>query len=218
MKLLATGNTAEVFDFGDGKVCKLFKTGYPLEYIQMEFNNTVIMNKSPILTPKVYEIVERDGRYGIIFQKILGEDLYSEFFKNPSDLEVGFKMLQAVASIQKKLSSFETTEGNSYKDYLKVFGYDGTDKLLDGNFVCHGDLHPGNIIKTPENELYLIDFMNVCRGPKEYDVARSYVLLTENNPDPETPGNAFLQLAGMSYAQIEPFLEGIRFCREREKV
>ena len=28
MELIAKGNTADVFEYGDGKVCKLFKSGY----------------------------------------------------------------------------------------------------------------------------------------------------------------------------------------------
>ena len=46
MKLIATGNTAEVFEYEEDKVLKLFKAGYPLEQIQREFNNTVIMNRT----------------------------------------------------------------------------------------------------------------------------------------------------------------------------
>ncbi len=45
MKLIAIGNTAEVFEYGEDKVLKLFKPGYPVEQIQREFNNTVIMNR-----------------------------------------------------------------------------------------------------------------------------------------------------------------------------
>lgn len=218
MNLIATGNTAEVFEYGEDKVLKLFKAGYPLEYIKMEFNNTVIMNKSPILTPKVYEIVEVDGRHGIVFQKISGTDLYAEFFKNPEDAEAGMRMLSDLAGIQKKLSSFETTEGISYKDFLRNFGYPDADKLPDGNAVCHGDLHPGNIIRTPDNQLYLIDFMNVCHGPKEYDVARTVVLITENNPNAEVTRDAYLQMIGMTWEQIEPFVTGIKWCRNKEMI
>ena len=46
MKLIATGNTAEVFEYKEDKVLKLFKPGYPVEQIQREFNNTVIMNRT----------------------------------------------------------------------------------------------------------------------------------------------------------------------------
>ena len=60
--------------------------------------------------------------------------------------------------------------------------------------------------------------MNVCLGPKEYDVARTYVLLTENNPAAKEIGEIYLSLMGMSFTQIEPFLEAIYFCREKEKL
>ena len=217
MKLIAIGNTAEVFEYEEDKVLKLFKAGYPLEQIQREFNNTVIMNRTCVHTPKTFEIVEHEGRHGIVFQKIIGVDLLSEYLKNPSDEKVAAEILVNLTDIQKKVLSEETTEGISYKNYLDWFGYDGSN-LPDGNFICHGDLHPGNIIRTKDGELCLIDFMNVCRGPKEYDVARTYVLLTENNPAVKAVGKKYLELMEMSFLQIEPFLGAIQFCRRKEKL
>ena len=217
MKLIATGNTAEVFEYEEDKVLKLFKAGYPLEQIQREFNNTVIMNRTCVHTPKTFEIVEHEGRHGIVFQKIIGVDLLSEYLKNPSDEKVAAEILVNLSDIQKKVLLEETTEGISYKNYLDWFGYDASN-LPDGNFICHGDLHPGNIIRTKDGELCLIDFMNVCRGPKEYDVARTYVLLTENNPEAKAVGKNYLELMEMSFLQIEPFLGAIQFCRRKEKL
>lgn len=217
MKLIAKGNTAEIFEYGEDKVLKLFKPGYPVEQIQREFNNTVIMNRICVHTPKAFEIVEQEGRYGIVFQKVLGTDLFSEYLKNPSDEKIASGILTDLSNIQKKVLSEKTEEGISYKNYLEWFGYDAS-FLPDGNFICHGDLHPGNIIRTQKNELYLIDFMNVCRGPKEYDVARTYVLLTENNPAAESIGQTYLELMEMSFSQIEPFLDAVQFCRKKEKL
>lgn len=217
MKLIAKGNTAEVFEYGEDKVLKLFKPGYPVEQIQREFNNTVIMNRICVHTPKTFEIVEHEGRHGIVFQKIIGVDLFSEYLKNPSDEKVAAEILVDLTDIQKKVLLEKTEEGISYKIYLEWFGYDASN-LPDGNFICHGDLHPGNIIRTKDGELCLIDFMNVCRGPKEYDVARTYVLLTENNPEAKAVGKKYLELMEMSFLQIEPFLGAIQFCRKKEKL
>lgn len=217
MKLIAKGNTAEVFEYEEDKVLKLFKPGYPVEQIQREFNNTVIMNRICVHTPKAFEIVEHAGRQGIVFQKIVGVDLFSEYLKNPSDEKIASVILTDLSDIQKKVLSEETTEGISYKNYLEWFGYDASN-LPDGNFICHGDLHPGNIIRTKDGEHCLIDFMNVCRGPKEYDVARTYVLLTENNPEAKAVGKKYLELMEMSFLQIEPFLGAIQFCRKKEKL
>ena len=217
MNLIAIGNTAEVFEYEEDKVLKLFKAGYPLEQIQREFNNTLIINRTCVHTPKTFEIVEHAGRHGIVFQKIIGVDLLSEYLKNPSDEKVAAEILVDLTDIQKKVLSEETTEGISYKNFLDWFGYDASN-LPDGNFICHGDLHPGNIIRTKDGELFLIDFMNVCRGPKEYDVARTYVLLTENNPAAKAVGKKYLELMEMSFLQIEPFLGAIQFCRRKEKL
>lgn len=215
MKLLATGNTAEVFEYETGKVLKLYKKDYPLEYIQMEFRNSKIMNKSPVKTPFVYKIVQSGERHGIVFEKIKGQDLYAEYFGSSQDEESVNRLMFDLSQIQKKLSNFTTTEGISYKDFLGVFGYDAS-HLPDGNFVCHGDLHPGNIIRTTDNQLYLIDFMNVCRGPKEYDVARTIFLLTEHKPNPEAVQEAYLKLMDMTYEQISIYLEAIKYCRKKE--
>lgn len=104
MKLIAKGNTAEVFEYGEDKVLKLFKPGYPLEQIQREFNNTVIMNRTCVHTPKTFEIVKHEGRHGIVFQKIIGVDLLSEYLKNPSDEKVAAEILVNLSDIQKKSS------------------------------------------------------------------------------------------------------------------
>ena len=141
--------------------------------------------------------------------------MFSEYLKNPSDEKIASVILTDLSDIQKKVLLEKTEEGISYKIYLEWFGYDASN-LPDGNFICHGDLHPGNIIRTKDGELCLIDFMNVCRGPKEYDVARTYVLLTENNPAAEAVGKTYLELMEISFSQVEPFLDAVQFCRKKE--
>lgn len=118
MKLIATGNTAEVFEYEEDKVLKLFKAGYPLEQIQREFNNTVIMNRTCVHTPKTFEIVEHEGRHGIVFQKIIGVDLLSEYLKNPSDEKVAAEILVDLSDIQKKVLLEETTKGIPIRIFL----------------------------------------------------------------------------------------------------
>lgn len=56
------------------------------------------------------------------------------------------------------------------------------DKLPDGNSLCHGDFHPGNILIS-DGHAIVIYFMNVCHGDFLYDVART-VFLVEYTPVP----------------------------------
>ncbi|MCQ2241695.1 phosphotransferase [Treponema sp.] len=218
MKLIAIGNTAEVFDMEDGTVCKLFKQGYDKNSIQLEISNTRIINETSLNTPKFFKQVEIEDRTGVIYSKIEGTSLLqeSETCQTPEQMTA---LLQDLANLQKQLHINTTTEGISYKDYLSFFGCKNIENLPEGNIICHGDFHPGNIIRTAENNLFLIDFMNLCRGPKEYDIARTYVLLTEYIPDPQLKafiGNTYLSLMQKDFSEVEPFLEAIENCRKQE--
>ena len=43
MKLIGRGATAEVFDCGDGTVCKLFIPGCPVDAVKREYDNACLM-------------------------------------------------------------------------------------------------------------------------------------------------------------------------------
>ena len=218
MNLIATGNTAEIFDMEDGTVCKLFKQGYDKASIQLEISNTKIINKTGLSTPVFFKKIESGDRTGIIYTKIDGTSLLKES-ENCQSPEQITALIQDLVNLQKQLHTKTTTEGISYKDYLSFFCCKNIESLPEGNTICHGDFHPGNIIRTAENKLVLIDFMNLCRGPKEYDIARTYVLLTEYIPDPHVKtfiGSTYLRLMQTDFLHIEPFISAIENCRKQE--
>ncbi|HEY5563689.1 MAG TPA: phosphotransferase [Clostridiaceae bacterium] len=78
-----------------------------------------------------------------------------------------------------KYNIINATSANSKKRREKL---QNLDKLTDGNTLCHGDFHPGNILILDGNTK-VIDFMNVCHGNFLYDVART-VFLVEYTPVP----------------------------------
>lgn len=69
MNLLGKGNTAEVFEYKNGKVCKLFFEGYPHEYVGLEFKNAKEMYRNEIRVPKPFQIVMIENREGIKSEK-----------------------------------------------------------------------------------------------------------------------------------------------------
>ena len=75
----------------------------------------------------------------------------------------------------------------------------------------HGDYHPGNVMLTVDGEFVIIDLLNVCCGPKEYDVARTFFLL-EN----EKWQDRYLKGMGYCKEDIEGYLEVIREIRKYE--
>jgi aminoglycoside phosphotransferase (APT) family kinase protein len=58
--------------------------------------------------------------------------------------------------------------------------------LPDGDRLCHGDFHPGNIIDTGD-ERVLIDWSNAVRADPAADVARTDLMMRLGEPPPWMP-------------------------------
>ena len=58
----------------------------------------LLMNTTSINTPKAYEIIEHDGRHGIVSDKITGVELLSEFLKNPTDENLATEIIEKLTS------------------------------------------------------------------------------------------------------------------------
>ena len=190
--MVGVGNTAEVFDYGDGKVCKLFYEGYPKEAAEREFRNAREVERLGFPVPKVFEMVESEGRTGIVYEKIVGKSMLECILENPD--RAGF-YLDEFVRLQKKWLieiSVQSASVLSYKEYLhmllngagqeaEVSLLEEIDVLPEDNTLLHGDFHPGNVLISADHRTVVIDFMNACRGPVLYDIARTYVLLKERD-------------------------------------
>lgn len=64
---------------------------------------------------------------------------------------------------------------------LSGFALDVLRQMPDGDRLCHGDFHPGNIL-TSDREAFLIDWINAGRGDPAGDVARTNLLLKLGTP------------------------------------
>jgi hypothetical protein len=71
------------------------------------------------------------------------------------------------------------------------------DELPEGEAICHGDFHPGNILKS-NGENYIIDWFGAYQGDILSDVAHSYLVMKNV---PVIPGlskaqHMFMKIAG----------------------
>src|SRR5665647_2700612 len=166
--LIGIGNTADVFDFGLGKVAKLFHSGYPLASIRKEFENSRLLNSLDVLTPKCYELFHLEDRVGIIYDKIFGVSLL-DLIQQTRDVN---QYAVILADIHKKIlrqhlpsaepakmilrRNIEHTAVLTEQQKLKL--YEILDVLPEDHCFCHGDFHFGNILYA-QDQYYLIDFM-----------------------------------------------------------
>ncbi len=222
--MVGVGNTAEVYDLGEGKVCKLFKQGYPKEAVEREFRNATEVHRQGLPVPKVFELVESEGRTGIVYEKIAGKSMLECIFENPG--KVGF-YLEEFVRLQKnwlKEASVHAASVLSYKDFLQMLiNSTGQEEasllgeinaLPEGDTILHGDFHPGNVLISTDHRAVVIDFMNVCRGPELYDIARTYFLLKEKD---EALGKAYLEQMEVTKGDISLFLNVLERCRMYER-
>lgn len=191
-KIIGVGNTATVYEWEEGKVLKLFYQGYPKEAVEREFNNAKAIRNMDFLKAKAYEISLLEERMGIVYDRVEGESLLDWVMRTGDVQECAVYM----AKLHKAIVKNRISNVPNYKEFLKCNIVNSIsanlkkreevlqmlDKLLDGNTLCHGDFHPGNILIS-DGHTIVIDFMNVCHGDFLYDVART-VFLVEYTPVP----------------------------------
>jgi thiamine kinase-like enzyme len=223
-KIIGIGNTATVYEWEEDKVLKLFYKGYPKESVEREFYNAKAIESMDFAKPKAYEIIFCKERIGIIYDKATGESLLNWVLQTGDLLKCAVYMAKLHRSIvQNRISNVP-----DYREFLKnnILNIPSNnlknreevlhllDKLPDGDTLCHGDFHPGNVLVL-DGQAMVIDFMNVCCGNYLYDVART-VFLVEYTPVPiETKDREILltlkkQLADLYLMQMNVTREMIQ--------
>lgn len=220
-KLIGKGNTAEVFAVGNRKVVKLFNVGYPLASVCNEFDNSKLLHGLNIPTVKSYEMVTYEGRNGILYDRIDGTSML-DILLHTEDIE---KYANTLARLHKQMLACKLSGAVCLKSILKrniedtdhLSGPNKSklinmlDRLPDGDCFCHGDFHFGNVIIEQEQN-YIIDYMNVCRGHEYGDIART-VYLIEMTPVPAQTYNVERILV-MKKQATEIYLQEIGVNRE----
>ncbi len=216
MDIIASGNTADIIEQENNTICKLFKPDYPLIFIEHEFYNAKLISGLGIETPTPYKVINLDGRNGIVYERVFGETLYAKLEDITEDEQEAW--VDIFADLHRKVLNHHVDKVIDFKDFLKILASDSTDILIridalkNGDRLLHGDFHPGNVMVDAYNRLILIDMMNLCKGPAEYDVARTYFLL-EGNKEFQ---NKYLKYMGYKVEELIPYLEVIRLIREKE--
>jgi aminoglycoside phosphotransferase (APT) family kinase protein len=193
--LLGAGRTADVFAWGDERVLKLYQGWMPAPPIEREFAITRLAGQAGLPVPAAEEILQVDGRLGIVFERIRGDSLLKRLESRPLELipisrllaELHARMhdcrLPAGTASQREqieqglgwAKELTETERQSIRGLLS--------RLPDGDALCHGDFHPDNILITERGPV-IIDWMNGRGGHPLGDVARTALLIQQGGLPP----------------------------------
>lgn len=194
---IAEGREAEIFAWDDGAVLRLLRNPNARQQAEWE---AVAMGAAATAcaVPAVRELTTVDGRPGIVMDRIDGEDLLTQLARHPWTVwvagrisgELHAQLHRAVApetlpALKQRLhQTIETSPLVPHE--LKAPALAALDVLPDGDRLCHGDFHPGNVIMDGDRPV-VIDWTAVRRGDPAADVARTLLMLRLGEPPPTSP-------------------------------
>jgi len=200
---VAQGGQADIYDYGDGKVLRVPRRPRDYDRIRYEYSVYSLLSGSNIKAPKAYELVEVNNAPAIIMERIQGISMIDQIKKWPflarrktvdlAEMHVGLLKQTANESITngKDKARFCINGSPNLAEDTKKELLDVLERLPGGNFLCHGDFHPGNILHSHRVD-YIIDWSGASRGDFVCDIAHTYVLL---KVVPRVPGISALMHA-----------------------
>jgi tRNA A-37 threonylcarbamoyl transferase component Bud32 len=229
-KKIGEGGSADIHAWAPGLVVKLFKAGCERRLCRHEAQMTRAAFAAGLPVPEVFDEVVLEGRFGIVLSHLDGPTLLQLSRTRAMAPEQAGAILAALAisvhktpppadviSLRDLIHALVQSPGNLLPKHLAT----GVLALLESvpaqDGLCHGDLHPGNVIMTAAGPR-LIDWTWTRRAGPGLDLGHCHVvlceLIPENHDDPERPRalNAAVQseyarLAGMSPVALTAVME-----------
>lgn len=190
---IGEGGCSEVFEIGDNQIIKLVKENTSIEAAKREYLNNFIAWECGLPVPQPFDLIEVDGRPGIIVERILGETIMERIIKQAiyndeiirDDIRLTAQQLYNVHKTliaghdlpkQKNVIKSNILSVNYLTAHEKESVISLIDSLPTSQRMCHGDPNPGNIIIQNDGNAVLIDWSNATVGNPEADIAE-YVLM-----------------------------------------
>ena len=186
---IGIGRTAEVFEWGSDDVLKLLRPGFPDIIGEREADIAARVDAAGLAAPHFRRAAHVDGRYGLVYERLRGPSMLDQLSARPWSVD---RLARRFAELHAEMHRTDGSGLPELRGYMRgaigrAAGELGDDRLRRvlahleampaGSIVCHGDMHPGNVILTGAGPI-VIDWMTATSGPPEADVTRTRFLLT----------------------------------------
>lgn len=184
-KIIAVRTTKTVYRDGDLAI-KVFDEDTHKADVLGEALNQARIEETGILVPRVEEVTKVNGRWAIVSQFIEGKTLkqlmeenperYDEYLARFVDIQLSMHAHTAPMlgrlkdKMQRKISQTTFDATTRYELHTRL------EAMREHKKVCHGDFNPSNIIITPEDKAYILDWSHATQGNASADAARTYLL------------------------------------------
>jgi uncharacterized protein (TIGR02172 family) len=203
--ILGRGGTSIVYAWDEGRAVKLFHRGVARGKAEQEYQESRAIHSAGLPTPAAHELVEIDGQFGILFDRVDGVSMFRQVQARPWTFLAAVRQL---AELHAQIHAHAApTELPSQRDWISNT-IDMTQhlseaerqqarrclsELPDGDTLCHGDFHPDNIFMTSRGPV-IIDWDCATRGNPVGDVAVTVRLMRTANLPPWSGWHAHLLL------------------------
>jgi aminoglycoside phosphotransferase (APT) family kinase protein len=161
LPLLGRGRAADVFDLGNGRVLRRYRTPHP-GVVEREALAMRHLHAHGVPVPQVFSAD--------------GDEMVMERLDGMSMLDVIKRRPWQARSIGRQLAELQR----------RIHGVPAGDlaipRFSDGDAILHFDLHPDNVMLTARGPV-VIDWSNVAIGDPHADVAFSWMLMSTAEPD-----------------------------------
>lgn len=185
---IARGRTADVYDWDEGHILKVFHNWFELNDVKYELKIARAVHASGVKSPAIRELVQVQGRNGLIYERVAGESMLRMFQRRPWMVFTYSRILAKLhAQMHERVFAADVPDqrgrlqrkiqhAGALPASLKTSLLNALESLPGGDRVCHGDFHPDNVLLS-EYDATVIDWIDASRGNPVADVARTSIIL-----------------------------------------
>jgi uncharacterized protein (TIGR02172 family) len=202
-KPIAFGRTSEIYAWGDDQILKLAYPQFSGKAVDYEADVARKVAATGLRVPAVGEVIELEGRRGIVYERINGTPQLGVLMQQPwrsiqimrlqAELHAAMHTQSAPtlpAQRQRLIRAIHAAAPLAAKQRAAALRV--LDELPDHDRLCHGDFHPDNVLITPSGPV-IIDWMDATHGHPLADVARLLLLLRLAGLPPRQPARRLHQ-------------------------
>jgi hypothetical protein len=180
------GSQATVYAKGEYAV-KLYREGYPKANVFSEAYVMSNLERENFPSPKIYEVLLVNGRYGLRMERIRGKMMGEGLAGDPVKVK---DVLKVLVNLQCRLQKHgnagdwapdiklrfrnDLVRNDRLSDDMKKRLLGILKELPDGRALCHCDFHFGNIFHNGA-EYIIVDLVQISKGDPAADAVCSYV-------------------------------------------
>jgi aminoglycoside phosphotransferase (APT) family kinase protein len=214
-ELVARGTRSWIHAYGRGAVVKVPHPSTPTEWIHSEAEYTEAVRAAGAPVPRLLGIEQVSGRAASVWERVEGTSMWQRVIDQPSQSTELGQLLAAVQCALFELVPPVTLPNQRDRLVSKIrrsaAAIDASlaralDLLPDRSGpprLCHGDLHPSNVILGNHGPV-IVDWFDASRGDPVADVARTALTLLGDGASPprHLPGSDRRTLAALTEAYL----------------